>query len=780
MEKSSVQAWDWLSAALVFFMLQVTAGRLVIANWAPYLYFAETLTAFGTMLGLALGTSRFKGYLVTWLAIDYTLMILPWQWTVIAQSDVPINFRDQLQIIASRLAVALTQFVQRTPVNDSFFFVAFVSLAMWLISLTSGYWLMRHDNLLASVIPSAIVMIIVQVYDNQFVLRAWWLAIYLFLILILVGRRYFLHSRIHWKKKHIAVSEDAWADILNGLTLITLTVVIIAWIVPTPLSSLQAVSGAWNDLSNPIRTRLSNAVVSLQSPYSNGGPDFYSDRLPLGLNAAQGNQPVFNVEVISSPVSITYYWRGRVYDFYSNGQWSNVGASSLDFEPANGNLDLANAQNRVSAQFQFTMRLPEQSLLYAPSEPVWMDQPGSVSVTSITAGQDDPIAWFADPPIGRGGRYQVRAEIADPAVEELDAAGTDYPAWVRDRYLEVPQGIRPAIQTLAEKVTDGRSTSYDKAEAVTEYLRSTIQYSLTVPPPPPGEDPALWVLFDVKKGFCNYYASAEVLMLRSIGIPARLAVGFAEGEINNELPGQHANSESFTVLNHDAHAWPEVYFPGIGWVEFEPTVNQNPIVRPLTKAQIATQPKNQAPSNANSGRPGENPSGKSNTASGGPAVYAPFADMVLIAFSLLGIGLMIIAFRRYHVLDHVPVYLSSGLARVGVSTPSWINSWIQWNQMTSVEHSFAAINASLRWLGSPQPIYATAAERAAQLIKLLPSAREYIEAVTSEHQSALFTRRPVDFGRARRAGLLIVVHTLRLTIRRFWNAISGGDVYSGN
>jgi hypothetical protein len=99
--------------------------------------------------------------------------------------------------------------------------------------------------------------------------------------------------------------------------------------------------------------------------------------------------------------------------------------------------------------------------------------------------------------------------------------------------------------------------------------------------------------------------------------------------------------------------------------------------------------------------------------------------------------------------------------------------------MTSVERSFASINLSLKWLGSPQPIYATAAERAAQLAKLLPSAKEYIEAVSSEHQSALFTRRSADLTRARRAGMIIIFLTLRFKLLNFWSAIFGGDVYSG-
>ena len=197
------------------------------------------------------------------------------------------------------------------------------------------------------------------------------------------------------------------------------------------------------------QNRLSNAVVSLQSPqspYSNGGTDFYSDSLTLGHNAAQGNQPVFSVNALSAPASLTpYYWRGRVYDFYSNGQWSISNASTLDFQPASQNLNLVNAQNRAEAQFQFTMQLPRQSLLYAPSEPVWVDQSGSISVDSIENGQNDPFAWFANPPIAQGGRYQVRAEIADPTITELEAAGTNYPAWVQDRYLEVPQNIQAMI-----------------------------------------------------------------------------------------------------------------------------------------------------------------------------------------------------------------------------------------------------------------------------------------------------------------------------------------------
>ena len=775
MEKPLIRNWDWLSAGLLFLMLQVAAGRLVIANWASFLYFAETLAALGTILGLALGASQFKRWVVVWIAAGYTIIMLPWQWTVAARSA-NLVLHDQLHIMASQLAVDFVQFIQRAPVNDSFLFVAFISLVMWITSLTAGYWLTRHDNLLVAIIPSAIVMVIVQVYDNYFSLRSWWLAAYLFLVLLLTGRRYFLRNRVEWKKQHIAVSEDAWLDILNSLTPIALIVIAIAWIFPTSLSGLQAASDAWDKISNPVQNRLSNAVVSLQSPYSNGGTDFYSSSLALGRNAAQGSQLVFTVRVPPGATStMPYYWRGRVYDFYINGQWSTSSTSSLDFQPASPNLDLANSQNRAQAQFQFTMQLPDQSLLYAPSEPVWADQAGSVSVMPAGDGQDDPLAWFANPPIPRGGRYQIRAELADPTIAELKAAGTDYPAWVRDHYLELPQNIQAVIQTLAKQITNGQPTPYDRAEAVTDYLRTTIQYSTTIPSPPPGEDPTIWVLFDYKKGFCNYYASAEVLMLRSLGIPARMAVGFAEGESGKAVLERAGNAGTFNVLNRDAHAWPEVYFPGIGWVEFEPTVSQNPIVRPATKAQIGPQNGSNAPPNTSSSQ--ENTSPKS-VASTGPFMSL-FSRSLLIGVSLFLVGLIAFAFHRFGLLNQMPVYLSGNLEQLGVPTPPWLGAWIRWNQMTSVERSFQSINLSLRWLGSPQPVYATAAERAAALINLLPAAEGYIEAVLSEHQSALFSQRPADTARARRAGMRIVLHTLRFTVLKFWNAIFNGDVYSG-
>ena len=175
--------------------------------------------------------------------------------------------------------------------------------------------------------------------------------------------------------------------------------------------------------------------------------------------------------------------------------------------------------------------------------------------------------------------------MSNPNITQLREAGTDYPAWVTERYLQLPEDFSPRIRDLATEITAEAETPYDKAGAITRYLRDNIEYAETIPAAPRNADVLEWVLFENKQGYCVYYATAQILMLRSLGIPARMAVGFAQGEGiaggDNLAPEEELAPGTFTVRKKNAHAWPEVYFPGIGWVEFEPTGNQDPLTRPV-------------------------------------------------------------------------------------------------------------------------------------------------------------------------------------------------------
>jgi hypothetical protein len=119
------------------------------------------------------------------------------------------------------------------------------------------------------------------------------------------------------------------------------------------------------------------------------------------------------------------------------------------------------------------------------------------------------------------------------------------------------------------EATAGSTSAFDKAAAVENFLRDSFTYSTQVPTVPPDRDWVEYFLFDSKEGYCDYFATAMVILLRTQGVPARIAAGFAPGDVD-ETTGLS------TVRENHAHSWVEVYFPRYGWILFEPSS-----IRPL-------------------------------------------------------------------------------------------------------------------------------------------------------------------------------------------------------
>ncbi|MHB8510422.1 MAG: transglutaminase-like domain-containing protein, partial [Candidatus Dormibacteria bacterium] len=131
-----------------------------------------------------------------------------------------------------------------------------------------------------------------------------------------------------------------------------------------------------------------------------------------------------------------------------------------------------------------------------------------------------------------------------------------------ERDVELPAGIPARVAQLSDALTAHQPTEYDKVAAVRDYLANNYRYSLDTPRLPTGADATDQFLFNDRVGFCEQFATALAVLVRQAGIPARLAIGYAQGE-HDSLTG------SFTVRARDAHAWVEIYFPGTGWVPFD-------------------------------------------------------------------------------------------------------------------------------------------------------------------------------------------------------------------
>jgi len=158
--------------------------------------------------------------------------------------------------------------------------------------------------------------------------------------------------------------------------------------------------------------------------------------------------------------------------------------------------------------------------------------------------------------------YDGTSDLVQPAPALLRASSNEFPRSLALRYLQLP-ALDPRISELARQITANAATSYDKAVAIEQYLRSHYAYTLQLGSRSP-KDPIAYFLFERKAGHCEYFASSMAVMLRAAGVPARIVNGFRGGEFN-DLTG------NYLVRGRDAHSWVEVYFPGQGWAAFDPT-----------------------------------------------------------------------------------------------------------------------------------------------------------------------------------------------------------------
>ena len=255
------------------------------------------------------------------------------------------------------------------------------------------------------------------------------------------------------------------------------------------------------------------------------------------------------------------YWRGLVFDTYHDGVWtaSNRGYAVLQPYVPPRLLPPAPKNNLGTFVQVFRVVRPLPGVISAA-------YPIQSLYAPVSALREDAYGTFRTPDLLRPGQtYSVVSYLPNLSPEELR----------QDPYVFNPPDENPAYmehsalssqaQALALSVTrDHSSNQFDLVMALTSYLQQNLQYTQQLGHVPAGRDPVDWFLFDVKKGYCEQFATAETLMLRSLGVPARLATGYSTGDYNPVL-------DQSIVREHDAHAWVEVWFPNHGWVPVDPS-----------------------------------------------------------------------------------------------------------------------------------------------------------------------------------------------------------------
>lgn len=172
--------------------------------------------------------------------------------------------------------------------------------------------------------------------------------------------------------------------------------------------------------------------------------------------------------------------------------------------------------------------------------------------------------------------YKVTYEIPEFSIENLKAVktneGQETNPYFMTKYTQLPESLPQRVKDLAVNLTNDKDNRYDKVLAIENYFtdNSFTYESTNVLFPAKSQDYVDQFLFDTKSGYCNNFSTSMIVLLRSAGIPARWVKGYTEGTLDNTLASAEG-ADVYTITNDNAHSWVEVYFPGYGWIPFEPT-----------------------------------------------------------------------------------------------------------------------------------------------------------------------------------------------------------------
>ena len=312
--------------------------------------------------------------------------------------------------------------------------------------------------------------------------------------------------------------------------------------------------------------RVSSHYLSAYTPTSDVSTGF-TDRVQLGRigQIQQSSAVVMHIEIQNDLLgSYDLKWRGVALSNFDGRTWSNSYEQTQVRPSGDGFYRLARLADPRGASANAGRSIHYRVLMEPLGTNVFFlaERPQSLAGNFRQVSTDAGGAVYdldAERPINR---YEAESQLPAIDSDELRLAANTAPVGM-DEYLKLQPPLDIRISKLAEEIAAPAPSNYEKATAVEQYLSTHFRYTLELPRILT-RDPLANFLFVRKKGHCEYFASSMAVMLRSLRIPSRIVTGFRGGEFN-DLTGQ------YVVRASDAHSWVEAYFPGSGWISFDPT-----------------------------------------------------------------------------------------------------------------------------------------------------------------------------------------------------------------
>jgi len=590
------------------------ADGLGIVSWA---------VVAGLFAGLGLAKSRIHGLLAHVLALGFGAV-----WVVLlASSLLPSEpgWAERLAELQLRLGAWSDQVTTGAVSTDQFMFSLGVIALGYVASYVAAWSVFRAHWVWGAVLPTGGLLLLNVYYAPPRLVI--YLIFYLILALLLIITSNTYLRQEEWRRRRVLHSDTIGLVFLRNGALFSTLLVLAIWLTPVSTAgpALQELGKHFDEPWRRIQREWNRMFSSLS--YDEGGrAHSFGQMMSLSGAANLSSVPVMDV-TSEEP----HYWRAVVLDQYTGAGWTDTTETSArqraEEPPAlrstpyllrheitqtitvayNGETVLFSAgqpiATSVDAEIHFTT-LPEgnpipNELLAALTRSAAQGEtvadalsaapdsaPPSAGDSSSDSSEGPPMAeisiLYAAGALRDGTSYEMVSSVSHAGENTLRSAPRVYPNWVRERYLQLPKGVPERVKALAKDVAASATNPYDKAAAIQAYLRR-IPYDLSIDAPPSGRDAVDWFLFDNRRGYCDYYASAMVVLCRSIGLPARLAQGYATGEYDG-------STDAFRVRESDAHTWPEVYFPYFGWIAFEPTSAQPLIQRDTQEDSAGIEP----------------------------------------------------------------------------------------------------------------------------------------------------------------------------------------------
>lgn len=647
------------------------------------------------------------------------------------------SWLERWQNLAFRLQSWYEQAIQGGTSYDNLMFIFQMGVIVWVTGYLMVWFLFRSGKVWPAIVPGGLVLLINLYYAPNDI--SFWFIVYLMVSLLLVVRFNLFSQQRKWRSEGVFFRSDISLDFLRDGFIFSALVIGFAWFTP-PLVDAKAlglfdefegswreVQGEWNRLFADLNYRDRRAFDSFGSSLRLGGPRQLT------------NEPVMDVQV----EGIGRYWRAVVYDYYSGDGWLTRNEERAGFGEGT-ELTLPVFEAREIVTQTYTHHRSGSTVLYAMSTPFQLDRSARATFSTLPdletakslnpnwSGTDEPwveeITYMrSNATVDQGESYQVVSSASRATVRQLQAAGDDYPTWITERYLQLPDSITQRTRELAAELTATYDNDFDKTRAIERYLRQALTYNEGIAAPPANVDKVDYILFTAKEAYCDYYATSMIVMLRSLDIPARFAAGFARGSFDSD-------ADAFKVLNKDAHSWVEVYFPRYGWVEFEPTAAQPNIIRP-------TSPDDEGGFSSSSLPPNTSPELEENFP-GGQGDNIPIDDEAFAGGEAFAINLPFLG-TQFSVARST---VNGGASMVGLAIVIGLVAgglwWRRQNQIKPDESVDSLYNRMIRfagWMGLSLRPWQTPYEHAAILQRTLPTYQREIHSITNAYVHHTFS-----------------------------------------